>query len=614
MARLYRTTAVVLQVALLFAISGWPASAGSFRGAATMKVKGGSSTITVEELKDWLGYISSDELEGRNTFTEGLGLAAAYIADRLKEWGIRPAGDSGSYFQRVKVLGVKSDNHSTVTVEANGQTRTFENGSGVVFPANVGAKRSFSAGEIQFMGYGLDAPLAAHNDYANQNVKGKVVVWLGSAGPKGLDQKYRRALLGRSRFATEQEGAVASIGPVVNFGRGQGQRGGARPGAPPPAAGGPANGGPTNGGPTNGGPAGQQGGPPPGFPQMVPIEAADFTTVQRLDTPLPPAVSAQDDFFEFLFAGQDVKYADLKDKAEKQEPLPLFKLKNVKITINVNADYRVVRTQYTRNVIGILDGSDPKLKDTYVAYGAHYDHVGYAEGEVVDTEQGPRRAGAPGRVTEGAMEDRIWNGADDDGSGTVTELAVAKAFASGPRPRRSLLFVWHAGEERGLLGSRYFADYPTVPIDSIVAQLNMDMVGRNQNDQAEESNTLYLVGSDRISTELHNIAVDANESLPKPLKLDYEMNDPTDLEQVYYRSDHYSYAAKGIPIVFFTTGLHQDYHANTDSADKINYPKMAVVGQFVFEIGLRVANLDHRPVRDNKGPRAGRGSTGKLPV
>ena len=176
----------------------------------------------------------------------------------------------------------------------------------------------------------------------------------------------------------------------------------------------------------------------------------------------------------------------------------------------------------------------------------------------------------------------------------------------GPRPKRSLIFVWHAGEERGLWGSRYFADYPTVPIDAIVAQLNIDMIGRNRDDKASEANTVYLVGSDRISTELHNLNRAANAALPKPLTLNYEFNDPTDLEQLYYRSDHYSYAAKGIPIIFFTTGLHPDYHANTDEVSKIEFDKMTRITQMVYETGLRVANLDHAPVRDNKGPRAGR--------
>jgi hypothetical protein len=140
----------------------------------------------------------------------------------------------------------------------------------------------------------------------------------------------------------------------------------------------------------------------------------------------------------------------------------------------------------------------------------------------------------------------------------------------------------------------------------------MDMVGRNRDDKAEEANSVYLVGSDRISTQLHNLTVESNAALAKPLKLDFELNDPTDLEQVYYRSDHYSYAAKGIPIVFFTTALHPDYHYNTDSVEKINFEKMARIGQLVYETGRRVANLNHAPVRDNLGPRAGKGSDGKI--
>jgi Zn-dependent M28 family amino/carboxypeptidase len=252
----------------------------------------------------------------------------------------------------------------------------------------------------------------------------------------------------------------------------------------------------------------------------------------------------------------------------------------------------------------MVEGSDPQLKSSYVLFGAHYDHVGYAQSELTDG----RRPAAPGRVTAGAAEDRIWNGADDDGSGTVALMALARAYQEGSHPKRSLIFVWHAGEERGLLGSRYFADHPSVPIDRIVAQLNIDMIGRNRDDQTSEANSVYLVGSDRISSELHQISRDANHSLKPPLKLDYEMNDPADPEQVYYRSDHYSYAAKGIPIIFFTTGLHPDYHANTDDVSKIEFPKMTRVVQLVYETGWRVANLEHAPLRDFKGPRAGKGT------
>ncbi|PYV12917.1 MAG: hypothetical protein DMG07_15910 [Acidobacteria bacterium] len=597
-----RKSAVILaQLALLGSLELRPISA---------KGNGAQKWIQPDELRSWLTYFASDELEGRAVFSEGLGLAAAYIAGQLKSWGVQPGGDNGSYFQRVRVLGVKSTNRSTVTVEANGQTRTFRDGEGIRLPPNVGAKRTFSADQVEFLGYGLNAPLVGHNDYAGRSLKGKVAVWLGPSGPKGFDASYRRLLSGRARYAIDVEKAIASLG-VGGFGRGgrrQGPEGEAAAGGPPPAGAAPAaQPQPAAPGPAAGPGAGGQfgfGGPP--------IERADFTTAQRLDAPIPPAVSGLDAFFEFLFAGQEVGYAELKEKAAQQEPLPRFALRNVKITFNLDADYKVVRTQLTRNVVGVVPGRDPALRDTYVVFGAHYDHVGYSEGEVVDTPNGPRRAEPRGRVKDGALEDRIWNGADDDGSGSIAILGVAKAFALGPKPRRSLVFVWHTGEERGLWGSRFFADYPSVPLERTVAQINLDMVGRNRDDKLEEADTVYLVGSDRISTELHNVVIDSNDALPKPLRLDFELNDPTDLEGIYYRSDHYSYAAKGIPIVFLTTGLHPDYHANTDSPDRIEYEKMARIAQLTYEIGARLGNLDHAPERDNRGPRVGKGSSGKL--
>jgi hypothetical protein len=138
------------------------------------------------------------------------------------------------------------------------------------------------------------------------------------------------------------------------------------------------------------------------------------------------------------------------------------------------------------------------------------------------------------------------------------------------------------------------------------------MVGRNRNDDPKQANTVLVVGSDRISTELHNINEDANASLPRPMTMDYEMNDPADTESIYTRSDHYSYASKGIPIIFYFTGLHADYHRPSDSVDKIIFDKIQRVAQLAYETGRRVANLDHPPVRDNKGPRVGKTVTGKL--
>ena len=552
---------------------------------------GGRSSITSGELREWLSYIASDELQGRAVYTAGFGLAGAYIEDHLRAWGAKPAGDNGSYLQTVKVLGVKTTSHATVTVTVDGERRTFADGSGITFPKNMGGKHTFTLDRVEFVGYGLDVPSASHMDYRDKNVRGEAVVWLGANGSKDVDQNAnRRVLNGRNRYATETMGAAAAIGVATTTGFGRG--GAAQAGGPGQRANGASG--------ATGAGGGGRGGPP--------IPAADFTTVQRLDTQQPPNVTADDAFFEFLFSHAPSKYDELKKKASAQEPLPSFSLSGVSITFNVDADYQVVRTQLTDNVVAIVEGTDARLKNTYVAFGAHYDHVGYAEGEVVTTDGSTRRLGAPGRVTPGHEDDRIWNGADDDGSGTVALMAIAQAFAEGPRPKRSLLFVWHAGEERGLLGSRYFADYPTVPIDSIVTQLNIDMIGRNRDDKASEANTVYLVGSDRISSELHAINREANAAMPKPLTLDYEFNDPTDPESLYTRSDHYSYASKGIPIIFFTTGLHPDYHANTDEVSKIEFDKMARIAQFVYDTGARVANLDHAPARDNLGPRAGKGT------
>ena len=546
--RLLRTTVVAAVFVTILRLPVWGAPAGA-------------AAISGNDLRVWLSYLASDDLEGRAIFSTGMGLAAAYIERHLKEWCVRPAGDSGSYRQAVRILGVKTTSRSSVTVQVGRETRTFADGHGITFPKNAGGARSFTVDRVEFAGYGLDAPAVHHTDYAGMSLRNAAVVWLGLQGPQADNRAVRRLLSSRSRYATEELGAAAAIAPERL---------------------------------------------PPAAPRATGPNAVDFTTAQRLDAPRPPALTASDAFLRFLFSRAPQTYDELKRRADAQEPLPRFRLDDVTITFNIEADYRIVRTQVSWNVIGVVEGSDPALDDSFVAFGAHYDHVGYADGELETGAGGTRRAGAPGRVTAGAEADRIWNGADDDGSGTVALMALARAFAQGPRPKRSLLFVWHTGEEDGLYGSRYFADHPTVPLEGIVAQLNVDMIGRNRDNDPEEANTVYLVGSDRISTELHMLNRAANAALEKPLTLNYELNAPDDPEQLYTRSDHYSYAAKGIPVIFFTTGLHPDYHANTDEVSKIEFDKLTRVTQMVYETALKVANLDHAPARDHQGPRTGR--------
>jgi hypothetical protein len=335
----------------------------------------------------------------------------------------------------------------------------------------------------------------------------------------------------------------------------------------------------------------------------------------------------------------------------------------VKVTVVIDNTFEVISEQITHNVVGLVEGTDPALKDTYILIGAHLDHVGYSQtgggrgsgtnacrqrsaaaqaavvaaGRTVQRPTPARgaRGEAAGRGAGGApaapaatpavppappvpvdQRDLVSNGADDDASGSTAILGVAKAFATGPKPKRSIVFVWHSGEESGLYGSRYNADFPAIPLEKIQVALNMDMVGRDDcnNLEGDFTNSLFIVGADRISTDLHNLIVQTNGATARPLALDYELNDLNDPENVYTRSDHYSYAAKGIPVAFFTTGLHPDYHRITDTAEKIQFPKMTRIAQLVYEVGFSIANSDRTLERDNKGARTGFGSKAEVLV
>src|SRR6267378_4490300 len=285
-----------------------------------------------------------------------------------------------------------------------------------------------------------------------------------------------------------------------------------------------------------------------------------------------------------------------------------------------------------RNVVAILPGSDPKLKGEYVAIGAHNDHIGFDQ-TPADHDSlrafndalrrlelaAPNHRVTPDQVQQirvnvdslrrahPARRDSIYNGADDDGSGTTSVLEIAEAFAGargGAKPKRSLIFVWHTGEELGLFGSQYFTDHPTVTRDSIVAQLNMEMVGRGRADDENGGGPGYLqlIGTRRLSTELGDLIETVNKARKQPFTFDYQFDATGHPEQYYCRSDHYMYARYGIPIAFFTTGNHRDYHQVTDEPEYIDYDKLAHVSQFVHDVATAVANLDHRVVVDKPKP------------
>jgi peptidase M28-like protein len=228
------------------------------------------------------------------------------------------------------------------------------------------------------------------------------------------------------------------------------------------------------------------------------------------------------------------------------------------------------------NVIGFLEGTD--LKDQFLVLSAHYDHLG-------------------------KRDTTIYYGADDDGSGTVSILELAEAFAKakkeGKGPRRSIIFMTVSGEEKGLWGSRYYSDNPAYPLDKTTADLNIDMVGRidPKRKVGDSMNYVYVVGDDKLSSDLRPISEMINKKYTK-LELDYKYNDPKDPERIYFRSDHYNFARMGVPIIFYFNGTHNDYHRPTDTPDKINYTLMAKRAQFVFYTAWEMANRNDMLKRD----------------
>jgi len=278
-----------------------------------------------------------------------------------------------------------------------------------------------------------------------------------------------------------------------------------------------------------------------------------------------------------------------------------------------------------RNVVAILRGSDPKLRGTYVALTAHNDHVGFDHSPVdhdslraynrlirpMGADSPPRTPTAEEAARIAAIRDSlrkvrpprldsIRNGADDDGSGTVAILEIAEALAGAPHPKRSILFVNHTGEESGLVGSAWFTDHPTVPIDSIVAEIDQDMVGRGTAEDLPDAGPTYLevVGAKRVSKEFGEILEATNAAQPRPFVFNYTYDQPGHPLQYYCRADHYNYARYTIPAVAFSRGEHLDYHQVTDEPQYIDYDDMARVTRLVYDAALRIANLDHRPKVD----------------
>ena len=519
--------------------------------------------ITTRDLMTRLYIISDDSMKGRQAGSEAHQATTAYIAAELKRMGLEPAGDSGTYFQNVPLVR----RHFDESVSLSAGTTALRPDSDFVPIVVRGTPRSIDGVQVIYGGVFTDSTTWISADQA----RGKLVVFNPKLPPGTPVHFYTISIRPTSRFAGAAGVAIPTLelAPPDYLARIH------RPGlALASSATGPESASPLH--------------------LLITQSAARILLGASLDSATAGAL------------GQTMRG-----------------------TINL-----VEEPRPTRNVMAILRGSDAKLRNEYVAIGAHSDHIGTrdvpldhdsvrafneqaweARGRSLDNADPSPQQLALIHVNVDSLRkkhaprmDSVFNGADDDGSGTVAVLEIAQKFASErPRPHRSILFVWHTGEELGLIGSRWFTDHPTVPRDSIVTQLNIDMIGRGDARDLEGGSPdfLHLVGSRRLSTELGDLAESVNRKIVTvhpPLKFDYSLDRAGHPENIYCRSDHYMYARYGIPIIFFTTGLHEDYHQLTDEPEYIDYSHMQRIASYIHDLALTVANLDHRVAVDKPKP------------
>jgi hypothetical protein len=483
--------------------------------------------IDVSALRADLTEFASDAFLGRLAGTPAARRAAEFIAQRLTTIGLEAAGDSGLGFLQTVPLSRQVFAPTTkFLVTSRGRATDLKLAEDIVpllrLAEGVPLPKLSADGDIVFAGYALNSPQLGRNDLAQLDLTGKVVVFIGGAPPNA--DSATRARLETPEQLGHRMGAILMQGPaaVVIVARGKLE-------SDFDALASEVTNGSLELGATEQEPERQ-------LPMIM------FAR-PRAGSPLLPSGWPADD-----------------------KPQVLGRHLTAKISLG--------RAEVIgHNVVAILRGTDPSLSNTYVALGAHLDHIG---------------------VQTPVAGDSIANGADDDGSGSMGLVAIARALAASPsRPKRSLLFVWHTGEEAGMLGSEWFVTHSTVPLDSVVAQLNADMIGRNAPD------SLMLVGpraAPNNQSRVLGIVVDSvNGALARPFRINREWDSPTHPEQIYFRSDHYTYAKRGIPIVFYTTGLHADYHKVSDEVSKIDFDKLSRVSDLIMRSALAVANRATRP-------------------
>ena len=555
---------------LLPAVAG--AQLNRYGNPSRMRPAPTTSAITVRDLQIRLYQFADDSMHGRQVGRVGNRKGTDYIVAELKKLGIAPAGDNGTYFQ-VLPYHLRSFTANS-RIAANGNPLEW-NRDWVAIPG-ARAPRPISGVEVVFGGVAGDT---ARQVTAAQ-AAGKFVVLLPGTPPP--------ATAGRPQFGaapnTRLAGAVA-IATVDLDGLTMAQR--QKLNQPDVAT-------------QSGGGRGRPGGAAPAGDSLAMLRAQLEQLAPQAALRITRAAAAA------LFGGQ---------------PVENLRPGTVGGTVNASLDYVELPSDYARNVVAVIPGSDPALRGQYVAIGAHNDHVGFNTPVDKDSlkafndvrnrmllanqmvalrpEQlasirvnmdSIRRAHPVARI------DSINNGADDDGSGSMALLEIAESIqAARVKPKRSTLFVWHTGEEAGLVGSAYFTRHPTVPMDSIVAQVNIDMIGRGRDGDIPGGGEDYLgvVGSFFDSKDLGETVAAVNQKNTRPFQLDYRYDSTltwTGYNNIYGRSDHYNYALQGVPIAFFFTGLHGDYHQRTDEAQFIDYPHSARLTTYIHDLATTLGN------------------------
>jgi Zn-dependent M28 family amino/carboxypeptidase len=643
MKRILACAAAVLLVALYLGAQPpkTKMAAAKAKAVATAPAYGNSDAITELELKVYDYFLASDQLEGRNLPSRGFDTAALYVASHLAEWGLKPAGSTEGtdgplqpYFMPFELATrsvVEAESKISLTgaggggrgrggrgggggggraaaagVEGaapaggrggNAEPRTTEFAYGKDWTTTGGGRgaaplSSFDlSGSLAFVGNGYIVNKTKTDPYEGLNVTGKIVVVAGLPPEIAAQQEAAAAGGGRGGGG----GATNPLGePCTDFLNPE--QAAAKHGAiavitlPTFQQLSAANGG--------GGRGGFGGGGANGPNYIVPKLNA------KPACPVVPAISAGLTLANAIFQGQSKTAAQVfygAGSGTKQDSFELKPETKISLKLTVKSE-----PGHAENVVAMLEGSDPVKKNEYVVISAHLDHIGLSNA-------------APGA-------DNINNGADDDGSGSTALLGIAHAYAEGAakgiRPERTIIFLWNAGEEKGLWGSQYFAEFPPVDITKIVADLNIDMIGRTAPEGYKDPdpthllvkpNEIMVVGPNISSADMEKTLETVNNAYQK-LNLNhfYDVTAPDKDhdnlgpqprgQRIFYRSDHYNFAKVGIPIVFFTDGLHVDYHRVTDTPDKIDYPQMVKVSRTVSAISWVLANQAGRPKLNEKLP------------